>query len=56
MRVDLTFFWVFTFHSVKCCIKTDHCLLDDLNLPEHFDKWDCSEPIAHLLVFIFALT
>ena len=46
MRVDFNFFSIFCIIKlsfVETCLKQEHCLLSELEKPDHFDKWDCSE-------------
>ena len=45
MKFDFTLLTILSSHAVEPCHQFDNCLLSELDEPEHFEKWDCSEPI-----------
>lgn len=46
MKLDFTFLTILSSHAVEPCLSYENCLLSELDEPEHFEKWDCSEPIS----------
>ena len=47
MKLNFTFLTILGSRTVEPCNKKyENCLLNELDKPEHFEKWDCSEPIT----------
>ena len=55
MKLNFTFLTILGSRTVEPCYKKyEHCLLNELDKPEHFEKWDCSEPITDEWEFFIA--
>ena len=45
MKLNFALLTILSSHTVEPCQKYEHCLLSELDKPQNFRKWDCSEPI-----------
>ena len=45
MKLNFTLLTILSSRTVESCQKYELCLLSELDEPQNFKKWDCSEPI-----------